>query len=154
MNAAPEFVVKVVERAPVRGAALRLKGELTPETIGLLWGRLLLQCADMPFTGPAFGLHQDKKYAACWALPAGFPLPEGFNEADAPGGWHAVTVHLGAYDRLSDTVEKILSGWLPHSGFRRADGPIVEVYLNDPRETKEEDLQTEVCIPIQPDPIE
>ncbi len=154
MNTNPKISVKAAELAPVRGAALRSEGEITPEKSGLLWGRLLQRSADTPSTGPAFGLRHENAYEACWALPPGLPLPEGLTETEASGGWHAAAVHAGAYDRLGETIEKILNEGLPHSGFRRAGGPIIERYLTDPRETPEADLRTEVCIPVRPDPVE
>ena len=87
--------------------------------------------------------------------PAGrLPLPEGLTETEAPGGWYAIAVHAGRLDRLDNTARKIIEEWLPHGGFRQTEGPILERYLTDPRETAEADLRTEVCIPIQPDPIE
>ncbi len=154
MNADQKIIVKVTEREPVRGAALRLEGTPTPEKTGLFWGRLLQLCADVPSNGPAFDICYENAYEACWALPPGLPLPDGLIETEAPGGWYAVAVHAGAYDRLPETVERILAEWLPHGGFRRGEGPIIERYLNDPRETPEADLRTEVCIPVRPDPIE
>lgn len=149
-----KFSVKVSQRESTRGAALRLEGEITEERVGLLWGRLFHHCEGIPATGPAFGLRRKNLYEACWAIQRGAPLPEGLNETEAPGGWYAVAVHEGAYDILYRTVDKILQEWLPYGGFRRGDGPILERYLNDPRETPEENLRTEVCLPIQPDPIE
>lgn len=147
--------VTVSEQPAVRGAALRFEGEITPEAIGMTWGRLLLRCQGISPVAPPFGLHRkDGVYEACWPLPPGQALPEGLAEAEAPGGWYAVAVHPGAYDRMGETLGRILENWLPHSGFRRREGPVVERYLNDPRETAEEDLRTEVCVPVSPDPIE
>ena len=154
MNTDQKISVKAAELAPVRGAAARSEGGITPEKSGLLWGRLLQRCADTPSIGPAFGLRHENAYETCWALPPGLPLPEGFTETEAPGGWHAVAVHPGAYDRIDETIKKILEEWLPYSGFRRAGGPIIERYLTDPRETPETGLRTEVCVPVHPDPIE
>ncbi len=154
MDLNQKISVKVTQIEPVRGAALRMEGEPTPEKAGLLWGRLLQRCRDAPSAGPAFGLRREDAYEACWAVPPGVPLPDGLAETEAPGGWYAVAVQAGAYDQLGGTVKRILEEWLPHGGFRRREGPIVERYLNDPRETPEADLRTEVCIPVQPDPIE
>ena len=160
--------VTVRQIGPARGAALRLEGEVTPEGAGLIWGRLLLRCTGVPSAGPPFGLLHEvgneagayeasgasEIYEACWALLPGYPAPEGLAESESPGGWYAVAVHEGGYDRLGETLRRIREEWLPHGGFRRREGPILERYLNDPRETAEEDLRTEVCLPVAPDPIE
>ncbi len=146
--------VRVEQREPVRGAALRLEGEVTPEGIGRTWGRLLLKCDGLAAAGPAFGLrHGEGAYEACWALPPGAPLPGGLLETEAPGGWYAATIHAGTYDRIEETLRRLLEEWLPGGGFRRREGPIVERYLVDPREGTEADLRTEISIPVQPDPV-
>jgi AraC family transcriptional regulator len=152
MGAAPR--VRAEAREPLRGAALQAEGEATPEATGRAWGRLLARCADLPATGPAFGLrHPDGRYEACWALFPGQPLPPGLREAHAPGGWYAAALHEGPYDRLEETLRLILEGWLPHAGFHRREGPIVERLLADPRTAAEADLRTEILVPVQPDPV-
>lgn len=146
--------MKVSQLESVPGAALQVEGEMTPENIGMTWGRLLQHFDGTSKTEPAFGLRYEDAYQACWAVPSGSPIPEDLIETEAPGGWYATAVHQSAYDQISETQEKIITEWLPHSGFRRAKGPILERYLTDPRETIEADLRTEICIPVQPDPIE
>ena len=81
-------------------------------------------------------------------------MPEELHETDFPGGWHAVGAHIGGYDTLGLTLGEMLEKWLPHSGFRRREGPVVYRYLTDPRETAEAEIRTEICVPVQPDPIE
>lgn len=147
--------VSVQRREPARGAALRLEGAPTPEAVGRLWGRILLRCGGLPSAGPAFGLRfGGEAYAACWALPAGVPLPEGLGEAEMPGGWYAAALHAGGYDGIGETLRRLREEWLPHGGFRLREGPVVERYLVDPREAAEAELRTEVCLPVLPDPIE
>ena len=51
------------------------------------------------------------------------------------------------------TSGKMLTQWLPHSGKKR-EGPLMYRYITDPRETTESDIRTEICVPVQPDPIE
>ena len=144
--------LRMIERA--RGAALRLEAEPTPSAIGLLWGRLLLRCEKIPAGDCAFGLRYDARlYEACWALFPGYPMPAGLVETNIPEGWYAVKVHKGGYDRLEETIKYLVERWLPHGGFRRREGPVLERYLIDPREALERELQTEVCLPVQPDPV-
>ena len=147
--------VKVEKREPARGAGLALEEAITPESTGRLWGRLYLRCEGLPDAGPPFGLRcGTESYEACWALHPGNPLPEGLTATEMPGGWYAVAIHEGAYDEIGRTLERLVEDWLPHSGFRRGDGPVAERYLNDPREVPEAELRTEVCLPVVPDPIE
>ncbi|MBI4250943.1 MAG: GyrI-like domain-containing protein [Candidatus Tectomicrobia bacterium] len=151
----PAAAVRVEERGPIRGAALAVDGEATPEAVGRTWGRLLLRCEGVPAAGPAFGLrHPDGRYEACWALFPGYPLPTGLREAEAPGGWYAASLHEGPYDRIGEALRLLLEEGLPHGGLRRREGPAVERLLTDPRTVGEADLRTEVLVPVQADPVE
>ena len=151
----PITAVQVEQRGPLRGAALPVEGQATPETIGRAWGQLLLRCGGVPAAAPPFGLrHGDGRYEACWSLFPGHPLPAGLREAEAPGGWYAATLHEGPYDRIEETLRLILDEWMPSGGFRRREGPVVERLLTDPRKAGEADLRTEILVPVQADPIE
>ncbi len=151
----PSPPVRIIELDGHRGWGLRTDDPATPANIGLLQARLLKICGHLPRIGPAFGLdHGERGYAACWRAPVELPLPRALHEARAPGGWYAVATHEGGYDAMGDTVEGVLTGWLPHSGFRRKEGPLIYRYVTDPRETAEADLRTEICVPVRPDPIE
>ncbi len=76
-------------------------------------------------------------------------LEEGLRDEVLPGGLWAVTVHRGSYATLSDTYLRLVGGWFPHTGRALADRPCLELYLNSPRDTREEDLLTEVWAPIE-----
>ena len=60
----------------------------------------------------------------------------------------AVFLHKGPYQKLAETWRAAYRDWLPSSGQQLRDAPPYEVYLNDPRKTKPEDLLTEIHIPI------
>ena len=48
----PITAVQVEQRGPLRGAALPVEGQATPETIGRAWGQLLLRCGGVPAAAP------------------------------------------------------------------------------------------------------
>ncbi|MDA1001216.1 MAG: GyrI-like domain-containing protein [bacterium] len=147
--------VNVREIEALRSAALRLDEAPSPEKTGLIWGRLYTRCAGTPAAGPAFGLlYEGEGYEACWPLLPGQPIADGLRERTTETGWYAAAIHEGGYDRLRETFVEILEKWLPHSGFRRREGPLLERYLIDPRDAAEADLRTEACVPVAPDPIE
>ncbi len=83
----------------------------------------------------------------CWPVAAPF---EGRGEVygtELPGGPAAVTVHRGPYAEIGPAYHT-LSGWIQDHGHDLAGGPR-EVYLNDPGQVEEADLQTEVRWPIR-----
>jgi AraC family transcriptional regulator len=64
-----------------------------------------------------------------------------------PGGWVALGVHVGPYDRLPDTNAAI-ERWIEANGFRTG-GPAWEHYITDPAEHPDpEDWRTEVYWPL------
>lgn len=151
----PSQPVKVLKLDGLKLWALRTDAPATPETIGLTQARLLKICANLPRIGPACGLdHGEGGYEACRGALSDLPRPEELHETNFPGGWHAVGVHTGGYEALCVTLGEMLEQWLPHSGFKRREGPVVYRYITDPRETAEADIRTEICVPVQPDPIE
>ncbi len=78
----------------------------------------------------------------------GFPVAKeltGKDEIKAsriPGGRFSVALHTGPYDRVHSAYEA-LTKWTAEKGYEPA-GVAYEVYLNDPAQTKAEDLQTRV----------
>lgn len=151
----PTQTVKVIELEGFKGWTLRTDTLASPEVIGLTQARLLKICGDIPRLGPAYGLdHGEEGYEACRQAITELPAPSGLHETNFPSGWHAVGTHVGGYDTLGLTLEEMLEQWLPHSGFKRREGPLAYRYVTDPRETAEADIRTEICIPVQPDPIE
>ena len=64
------------------------------------------------------------------------------------GGKYAVFTHKGSYKTLDETYDQIFGPWLAGTKEKLDDRPVLEKYLNDPYETKEEDLLTEIYVPI------
>ncbi len=65
------------------------------------------------------------------------------------GGRFAMFVHKGAYSGLNDLYQAIYSDWLPDNYTKIRNSNTFEKYINSPDEVKEEDLLTEIYIPIE-----
>ncbi len=63
-------------------------------------------------------------------------------------GRFAVFTHQGAYSGLNDLYQSIYTDWIPDNYNKIRNSQSFEKYLNSPDEVKEEDLLTEVCMPI------
>jgi AraC family transcriptional regulator len=59
-----------------------------------------------------------------------------------------VFLHAGPYKAFGQTYDRIFKGWLTQSGERLREEPCFELYLNNPGDTKPEDLRTEIWLPI------
>ncbi len=100
---------------------------------------------DDPQSTPAEQLTSD----AGLTVPEGAALPEGLTEQRVPAGTYASTVYVGSYSRLPDAWTRFMGEWLPASGRRiNNDAPSYEVYHNDPTNTPEDQLRTEIRIPV------
>jgi AraC family transcriptional regulator len=66
-----------------------------------------------------------------------------------PAGRWVVSLHRGSYESLWQRWNCLYRNWLPASGYRlRAASPF-ETYLNRPKHTPPDELQTEIWIPIE-----
>lgn len=63
-----------------------------------------------------------------------------------PGGTMARIVHLGPYENTGESYERLFA-WIAERGIS-IKGPVREVYYNDPREVKPEEIKTEVLAPV------
>lgn len=85
---------------------------------------------------------------AALSVPDGLPLPAEVLEKRLPAGRYAHTTHVGPYATLGDAWSRLMGEWLPRSGHRVTDSPSYEVYRNTPADTRPEDLQTDLYIPL------
>lgn len=88
------------------------------------------------------------RYDACVAVHK--PIkPEGeIGVKTISGGKFAVFLHKGSYNKMQETFDAIFSKWIFENAIELRNAPIMEKYLNNPYETAEEDLLTEILIPI------
>ena len=154
------FGLRLVKRPAARIAFVRHVGPL--DQCGEAWGWLLGVlgvegwlggdvdffgiCYDNPDEVPVEAL----RYDACATVPAHFAGFEGLELGELPGGDFAVTTHFGAYARIGESWERLFGAWLPGSGYEPADNPCFEQYLNSPESCAEEDLCTDLFLPIRP----
>jgi AraC family transcriptional regulator len=86
---------------------------------------------------------------AAIAVPDETALPAGLSELRLPAGRYACTLHIGPYERLGDMWARFLGEWVPASGHRLRAGASYERYLNNPSNTRKEDLKTELYASIE-----
>ena len=79
-------------------------------------------------------------------LPA---LGEEARRVTIPAGRWIVSLHRGSYETLWQLWNRLYRNWLPASGYRLRGASPFEVYLNRPKQTPPDELQTEIWIPIE-----
>ena len=142
------------EAQPTLVVRKRASVQQLPQVLGQAWGAIM-QYADRsgltPAGSPFVAYHnmdmQDLD------LEIGFPFPKslsGEGEVQAgelPGGQAAECLHVGPYDKIAAAYEA-LQKWLDENGGKPT-GIAYEFYLNDPRTTRPEELQTQVIFPLK-----
>jgi len=88
------------------------------------------------------------RYDACISVKGDFEVPEGLETKLFEGGEYAVHRHLGNYDGLKDKYAWLYGVWLPSSGRELRKEPPMEIYRNSPQFTPEDQLITDICIPL------
>lgn len=81
------------------------------------------------------------------AGPAADPAP-GMHAVQTGGGLHLLCRHAGSFAGLLDTVDALYVAALGVPGLAFADAPPVFHYLDDPEETPEADLRTDIYLPV------
>ena len=94
-----------------------------------------------------FDMGDDEATFEC-AIPVAEPFAgsDGVESSSVGGGQAAFTVHVGPYDRISQTWETLMA-WVTEQGKVPA-GPFWEVYIDDPQEVDTGELRTELYIPV------
>lgn len=129
--------------------------------VGVAWEKLCAFAGRHGLFGPdtlMFGLSHDDpettetsklRYDACIRVEKEVQ-PEGEIGVKTAGGCqYAVFLHKGPYAGLNKSYNDIFRNWLPQSGREVGDSAPIEIYLNDPGNTKPEELRTEICIPLK-----
>jgi AraC family transcriptional regulator len=75
--------------------------------------------------------------------------PQGVKIGVIPGGRCAVVRHLGSHDRIGESARYLYRQWLPESGEELRDFPLFFHYLNLIPETAENDLITDIYLPLK-----
>ena len=108
--------------------------------------QVLSLCHDDPEVTPSDKLRLD----CCITVDDSFESSEDVTTQIIPGGEYVVLTHRGSYTGLAESYCWLYGEWLSTSGREFADRPPFEVYVNNPSETPEEELLTEICIMLKP----
>lgn len=156
-----EQTITTLEASPqlVLGITQTGKYEIIPGLIMKLCGYAAQNNIEM-IGAPLFLCHETSEQDAMKANEEGsavveiaIPIKEKVEDAgeikcyEIPGGQMAKIAHFGPYDQCKPAYDKLFA-WIAENG-KMITGPIREVYLNDPREVKPEEIITEIYAPIQ-----
>lgn len=155
-SGAPE--VEIVERDRTLVVALRHRGEYLglAQTYGQVFGWAhqsgliagLKGIYGVPLDDPESVPAPDLRYEACLAL-GDVSAPSPFHILALPSGETARWRHIGSYAGLDQAMQHLIEEWLLPSGREPADHPIYSQFLNDPADTPEAELITDLYLPLR-----
>lgn len=129
----PELLMKVIgniesEKVTIAGPPVFLCHETSPECVkeAAEKGTAVVEVA-WPVAGTVKGSQDIRAY-------------------ELPGGKMVRAVHIGPYAECEPTYLRLFT-WIAEKGLT-IKGPVREVYTNDPREVKPEEIITEIYVPV------
>ncbi|WP_169054160.1 AraC family transcriptional regulator [Nitratireductor sp. XY-223] len=111
------------------------------------WAGMVALYHDDPDTVPAGDLRSHA--GVVLAHPGNFPRDiDGLEILPVKAGRYAIVEHKGPYLTLPDAYQWFFGTWLRGADVELRDSPLVEFYVNNPREVAAEELRTDVRVPI------
>ncbi len=113
----------------------------------------ILHSHNRDFVDPVMCINEDPddnesvNIHACIGIESPYPDIAPANIIDVPGGKVAFLMHKGSYNELGIAYHSLFA-WIQEHGYQQRDA-MREIYLNDPSKTAEQDLKTEVILPIE-----
>ncbi len=99
-------------------------------------------------SNPAWTPLQECRYVACLTINKPIVRRGVINTLTIPGGDYAVFNLQGQYGDLVPYMDKILTQWLPHSGFILDTTPILAIYQKNHFISQDEKFDLQLCFPV------
>ena len=149
--------VDIVGQAPLTVYAKLYEGPVTE--IGTVWRALWRAVVERGLAEKitlAVGAARDAPdangniaYRAGVALCEPLTKTGDFEVLQIEGGRYASYRLIGPYSGIADAFPRLFGEWLPASGYEADDRYVLELYRNNPYETPESELVTDLLMPIR-----
>lgn len=101
------------------------------------------------FDDPDLGPEAELRSRACLPVANSVVIDAPLVETVLRGGPYATLRYTGPYADMRSAYRWLLGVWLPTSGHEPDDTPIFEAYLDDPREVPQNELRTDIHLPLK-----
>ena len=131
----------------------RVKMSEVAAGMGEAFGELMrhAQATGAPFMGPPFTLYpempsEEFTFLVCMPVARGAVAGDDVELEELPAVEAATLLYKGPYSGMEPSWRRLME-WVGASG-RQPEGPMREVYLNDPDQVGEDELLTELVMPL------
>ena len=107
-----------------------------------------MRMAGLFYDDPSSVPEAELRSRGCVIVGKTIPAEPPVKAAEIVGGSYAVLRHKGPYADMRAAYQWLYGTWLLQSGREIADQPILEEYLNNPRDTAPTELLTDICLPL------
>lgn len=154
-----KLTVEIIWRDGLAVVALRREGQAYTElneTFGRIWSwaeaagliQNLQGIYGVPLDDPESVPLESLRYDAALAIgPADPPTP--IFRTTLPAGRYALARHRGNYDGIEPATQRLFGEWLLVSGEEPGSYPVFYNFLNDPDDTPEADLETDILLQLK-----
>lgn len=125
-----------------------------PNVLGRAYGRLVQYLGELdesPTGAPFVGYYnmdmQDLNIEVGFPVSRSLQAKNDMQPGQIPGGKQATCLHVGPYNTLEPAYNALIE-YIGQSG-HEAKGVAYEFYLNDPNETPQDELQTQIVFPLK-----
>ena len=101
------------------------------------------------FDDPTITKPEKCRFYACFTVDKEVTPTGSFGVQEIKGGLYAIFRLKGSYSGLSQLYYNIYTCWLPVSNYNLRSGKSFEVYLNHPDRVSEDEILTEIYVPIE-----
>lgn len=144
-----QFVVEEKAARPTMSIRTRAAAENLPQVLGKAYGDIMnylheigVQPAGAPYAGYFNMDMQDLDIEIGFPVGQVIPGRDKIQASEIPAGKQASCLYTGPYNKIEPVYNAIMD-WLPAKGYI-ATGVSYEFYLNDPAQTPEAELLTEI----------
>lgn len=103
----------------------------------------------LSFDDPTITSPEKCRFYACFTVKEKVKPTGPFGVQNIEGGLYAIFTLKGSYSGLSSLYYNIYLKWLPDSDYSLRKGKSFELYLNNPDKVSEDDILTEIYVPVE-----
>ncbi len=154
------LAIEIVSTDPLRLLAIRNIGAYAEldQTYERLFDRVFARHSMEALAG-IYGIwHEDPRFTEASALHfdcaiavGDLPPPDEVEVLALAGGRHARLRHVGAYDRLHDSIDRLYAAVLDSGAEEIGDRPLFVHYVDDPNSRPETEWRSDIYLPLAPD---